>query len=367
MIEINKTLSRDIEVNKTLSRDIETIKKISLEILDKEDIISISLYGGYGRGEGSWVVEEIDGQIKVKPYNDYDIALVVKKKFSLQKLRQLESELLNCLDVKWIDLCQYTVSNLKFFNTTIKNYDFKYASKRIYGEMDVLAYIPSMDVKSISLKDVETLYITRLWTLVGSFPKKGLIKMSKDEEMFFRNQMAKAILAVVDSVLVLNKEYDASYKKRVQKLVNFSRDDELLELAEWALDEKLFPKSEGMDEGEIKNLYSKVNKLFFRYFYLSLSKYYKKTIRTPEDIDKFIIYNPIDLVKRKIKKVVFNDNRAELHMHLSILQGYIAYYYFDMTGDRIQNIRSIMEREFTYTSSDIDDIRMKVANLRTDV
>ena len=49
----------------------------------------------------------------------------------------------------------------------------------------MLRYIPNMDVKSITLKDIETLYITRIWTLVGSFSKKGLVKMKYDEEMFF--------------------------------------------------------------------------------------------------------------------------------------------------------------------------------------
>lgn len=357
----------ELEIEKSLNRDIETIKEISLSLLDKENIISIYLYGGYGRGEGSWVLEEINGQISAKPYNDYDIAFIVKKKIPNEKLRQLESEFKKNLDVKWIDLDQYTTLNLKLFNTTIKNYDFKYASKWIYGNKDVLKNIPSIDSKSITLKDVETLYLTRIWTLVGSFPKNGLMKMLKDEKMFFRNQMAKCILAIVDNILVLNKEYDASYKKRVEKIKNYTNDIELLELSRWALEEKLFPKCEGMDASEIKRLYKKVNKLFFKYFYSTLSIYYKKIIECPEDIDKFIIYNPIDLIKRKIKKVVFNDSRRELHMYLSILQGYIAYYYFDMTEDRIQNIRSIMEREFSYTSSDIDDIRLKVANLRADV
>jgi len=352
---------------KVLNRDIEKIKKITLDNLDKENIISIYLYGGYGRGEGSWVIEEVDGQSRVRPYNDYDIALVVKKKFSIDKLRKLENELKNNLDVKWIDLSQYTVLNLKLFNVTIKNYDFKYASKWIYGEKGVLENIPNMNSKSISLKDVEILYITRLWTLVGSFPKEGLIKMPKDEEMFFRNQMAKGILAIVDNILVLHKEYDASYKRRVQKLVDYSQDNKLLELAQWALDEKLFPKSKGMSAREINDLYYDVNRLFFKYFYSTLSKYYKDGINIPEDIDKYIIYNPLDLIKRKIKKFVFNDDRRELHMYLAILQGYIAYYYFDMTEKHLQKISSIMEQKFSFASRDIDDIRLKVAQLRAEL
>lgn len=352
------------EINEALSCDIEIINNLVLSILDEKNIISIYLYGGYGRGEGSWRLEKVNGQLKARPYNDYDIALIVKKKFNLKELRQLENELKKHLDVKWIDLSQYKIINLKTFRATIKNYDFKYASKWIYGDKKVLDNIPKIDRKSIKLKDVETLYITRLWTLIGSFPLAGLTKMSKEEEMFFRNQMAKCILAIIDNILVLNKEYDASYRIRVEKIKNFSDDVDLIELSRWALEEKLFPKSEGMTEKEIVELYKKVHGLFFKYFYSTLSLYYRKHIKRPEDMDKHIIYNLEDLVIRKIKKLFLNDNRRQLNMYLSILQGYIAYYYFDMDNECLKKISSIMEKKFNFISNDIDELRLKVADLR---
>jgi hypothetical protein len=120
-----------------------------------------------------------------------------------------------------------------------------------------------------------------------------------------------------------------------------------------------------MDTSEIERLYKQVNKLFFKYFYSTLSLYYKKTIECPEDIDKYIIYNPMDLIKRKIKKIVFRDGRRELYMHLSILQGYLAYYYFDMKDEYIKKIRRVMEQKFNFYSDNIDEIRLKVAELRT--
>ena len=355
------------ETSIALKSDIEKIIKISLTQLDKENIISIYLYGGYGRGEGSWIIEEINGLREVKPFNDYDIALIVKKKFSLEKLRQLEGELKKHLDVKWIDLSQYTKLKLKFFKVRIQNYDFKYASKWIYGRKDMLECIPKMDVKSITLKDVEILYITRLWTLVGSFPKEGLIQMSTEKEMFFRNQMAKGILAIVDCVLVLNKEYDPSYRKRVKKLSNFTNDNKLIEIANWALDEKLQPRSVGMTNRQVHDLYTNVKKLFFKYFYSTLGRYYNSEISKPEDIYNFIKYNPINLIKEKIKKVIFNDNRHELHMYLVNLQGYIAFYYFDMTAERLQMIQLIMEKRFSFSSNNLDEIRLKVADLRANL
>jgi len=354
-----------IEIENSLKRDIEIIKETSLSLLNRDNIVSIYLYGGYGRDEGSWVLEQENGKTTAKPYNDYDIALIVKSKFSHAELRELENEIKKKVEVKWVDLSQYTALNLKLFKPTIKNYDFKYASKWIYGDKNVLANIPEMDSSLITLKDVEILYITRLWTLVGSFPKDGLVAMPRVEEMFFRNQMAKCILAIVDNLLVVNKAYDASYKKRVEILPSHTSDSELIELAKWALDEKLFPKSLGMDASEIESLYRKVNKLFFKYFYSTLSSYYKAGIERPEDMDKHIIYNPIDMAKRLVKKIVFKDKRGELNMHLSILQGYLAYYYFDMSESQTKKIQVVMAEKFDFNSSCIDEIRLKVAELRT--
>jgi len=355
------------EINKALSRDIEVIKSISIKYLDPENIISIYLYGGYGRDEGSWVIEKIGGQPKVRPYNDYDIAIIVKKKISLTKMRSLENKLKENLDIKWVDLCQYSKLNLKLFKVSIKNYDFKYASKWIYGRKDILRHIPNMDVKSITLKDIETLYITRIWTLIGSFSEKGLEKMQYDEEMFFRNQMAKCILAIVDCVLVINKEYDPSYKKRVEKFSSISSDKKLVDLAQWALDEKLFPRTVGMTSEEINNLYQSVHRLFFLHMYSSLSIYYKTKIDKPEDMYHQIMYNPIELIKEKIKKYFFNDNRRELNKYLVILQGHIGYYYFNMSDERLKMLSSIMKSRFSFYSNDLDKIRLKVAQLRVEL
>ena len=168
-------------------------------------------------------------------------------------------------------------------------------------------------------------------------------------------------------VLVLNKEYDPSYKKRVQKLSNFSTDNQLLDLANWALDEKLRPRAIGMTNDQVNEFYVNVNRLFFKYFYLNLSSYYKSDIKKPEDIDNYIIYNPTRLLKEKIKKIIFNDNRHELNKYLIILQGYIAFYYFEMTDKRLQMIQLIMEKRFSFSSNNLDEIRLKVADLRANL
>ena len=249
MQELNEIIER------TLRRDIDTIIKNIFSVIEKKDVISIYLYGGYGRGEGSWVIDNSNtSQLKVSPYNDYDIAIVVKRRLPKTHLRKIENNLKDILEVRWIDICQYTLVGLKRFKSTIKNYDFKYASKWIYGNKNILDLIPCIDPRNISSKDIETLYVTRIWTLLGSFPKDGFFNLSIEQEMFFRNQMAKSVLAIVDAILVHNKAYDWSYRNRVSNLKLYTNDQTLLALAEWALEEKLFPKYKEM-QGERRSKY----------------------------------------------------------------------------------------------------------------
>lgn len=47
---------------------------------------AVILYGGYGRGEGSWIYDNE----KWKPYNDYDIVVIVKKRLNNIKYQNLE-------------------------------------------------------------------------------------------------------------------------------------------------------------------------------------------------------------------------------------------------------------------------------------
>ena len=54
-------------------------------------------------------------------------------------------------------------------------------------------------------------------------------------------------------------------------------------------------------------------------------------------------------------------------MYLIILQGYIAFYYFDMNKQCLNKLQKIMKSRFSFISNDIDDIRIKVAQLRVEL
>ena len=77
---------------------IENIKSLNTKFT------SVILNGGYGRDEGSWIIEN-DGT--VRPYNDYDIVLVLRDKISQKKINHLRKEVAQILGIQWVDIDQY--------------------------------------------------------------------------------------------------------------------------------------------------------------------------------------------------------------------------------------------------------------------
>ena len=104
--------------------------------------IAIILYGSYGRGEGAWYDDKFGSKL---PYNDYDILIILKSLISKIELKRIKKSLHKEINIKWIDLSQKTEKNIKNLNSSIFNYDLKYASKVIYGDTKItlLAYFKS--------------------------------------------------------------------------------------------------------------------------------------------------------------------------------------------------------------------------------
>ena len=74
-------------INIRLERDLQLIVNDILAALPKAPL-AIVLYGGYGRGEGAWFINEAG---EVSPYNDYDIDIISNERIDssvISKLRQ---------------------------------------------------------------------------------------------------------------------------------------------------------------------------------------------------------------------------------------------------------------------------------------
>jgi hypothetical protein len=350
-------------IKERFNEDISIIKKVLSSLLG-DNLDSAFLYGGYGRDEGSWFIIENNLGVEVKPYNDYDIAIIVKKKISNNMIKRLEENLKKFIDIKWIDIAQYRKTDLKSLPSLIKNYDLKYASKFLLGDDKIFDLIPDINSKKLSLKDVEILFFTRIWTLIGSFDICGLKPMKAEKETFFRNQMAKAVLAVVDCFLLQRKAYQASYKDRVASLQKLSDDKKLNELAKWALSEKLFPRNTGLNVEELEELYDDVNELYFKYFFQGLSKYWGRNIKSVYSIKRFTLFSPINMIKRLLSNTVIKNKNRDKILINNILQVYIAWYYRRRRDKESLFIEKNLLQLFNKRKQTINEMRLYIANKR---
>ena len=348
-------------------KDIQLI--ISAIIKECPKLISIILYGGFGRDEGS-IIEVGDSYI---PYNDYDVLLVVNNKVPSKTVSDLRIQLARDIGIRWVDISQKSTKELNKLCPSIFNYDLKYATKVIYGDESILSLIPSMQSSELPLVEGEVLFITRLWTLLGCLDDKGFnIDRSDDEVRFFRNQMAKAVLSVVDVLLLPKKAYNSSYRYRVQHFTDlYPEKEELCELSQWALEEKLFPKDTSMTGQEIEQLYSKVHRYYFYEMYVLLSKYYNTPIENPEKIEAIWKWKPDKIINRIGSIIIRWNFKKKRQLSVNIAQLYIACAYREKNIDKnylnignnlIKKLNKNISTELTW-----DEARVEIARLRMEV
>lgn len=133
------------KADKKVQQDIDIIKKIIIERLNP---ISIILFGGFGRGEGSFIIENR----KILPLNDYDLYVITKKKVPDRILDEIGKECskaigrgglefyetpLEVYDKNkffHVDLRCLTPNQLRRLKKINRTYELKHASTVIYGE-----------------------------------------------------------------------------------------------------------------------------------------------------------------------------------------------------------------------------------------
>ncbi len=287
------------------------------------DLTAIILYGGFGRGEGSWYQDEGGAW---KPYNDYDVKIVSPRAVPARSLRALAKRLAAEIGIKWVDLGHLCPGQMREMRPSILNYDFKHASKVIYGDPSVLDLIPEMEASALPMKEAQILFFTRLYTFIGSLDENGLdADLAGDASRFFRNQMAKAILAVVDVLLLSKGAYDSSYRKRVERVgVLYPDKEELLGLSRWALQEKLRPQAPRMTADEVRALYAMIHEHYLREMYHALSLRFSRSIGGPQDIEFCMKWRPTHLAKRLFWLARFRGLHMERQLSVMLAQCYLA-------------------------------------------
>lgn len=302
----------------------ETHKRIIIETCLKHSPATeaIILYGSYGRGEGSWYQGEKGNW---SPYNDYDIIVLTDSKKHNDLVQLIENELLHKLPIKWVDISLKSKRDLRSLKPTIANFDLKHASSCLYGDASYTEAIPEIDSKTLPLREGLTLYFTRLYALLSaSGPNPFQQQLEKEDARYFRNQLAKASLAAIDAKLLLQGEYYPSYIERQKRFSDRSSDENEIRHSEWALAEKLTPKSTPTSPEAALGLQRKTNSFFFTQMRPLLSNLFGHEIKTAQDLSSQLKYHRTQLLRRAKWTLSPQGRTLKRRLYNNIAMGFLA-------------------------------------------
>ncbi|MFH1249395.1 MAG: hypothetical protein V1660_04550 [archaeon] len=242
------------KANKVVETHMGIIKKIIIKDINP---ISIILFGGFGRGEGSF--EIIRG--KINPLNDYDMYVITKNKISEDLLEEIGMKCSNAIGKGGKEFAETPFSNYdknEFFHVDLRcirynelkrlmrinrTYELKYGSTIIYGE-DVRKLIK---IDSLPLSESFRYLINPACQLIlcmDSRRFKGGFK--KDERQFAMHHIVKTYLACASSLLISEGKFEPNYRRTNEavKKIYGTRFPELVKRIDEATNLKINPKKE---------------------------------------------------------------------------------------------------------------------------
>jgi len=227
----------DDHVNKDLQHIVERIRQVS----SAREII---LGGGFGRGEGSVIIE----QNEIRPVNDYDLFVIVPDDDN-NDFRSLGKIIAPEIKIRLLDIIPVKDSVLSTLPSTQFYYDMKYGGRHLWGE-NLLETVPMYKEGHIDHDAGRTILINRLICAIEAFSEDFESRSILEEEEFFLiNQTGKVVSSCIEAQLIFKNKYHHSIRER-QKIFEslFPGKERLIKLNRRATEFKLRPsRSPGFD------------------------------------------------------------------------------------------------------------------------
>jgi hypothetical protein len=228
------TVYNDERVDNAIALDLKLIVE---RVTSALPVRSIILGGGFGRGEGSVIVDE-NG---IQPVNDYDLFLVIPDDVEVD-LRPLSKDLANKIGIRLLDLIPIKYSALSSLPASQIYYDLKHGGRHLWGE-NVIELMPSYKNGDVEPESGKTLLLNRLICAIEAFSENFEKRtMTSDEVFFLVNQTGKVVSACVESLLIKKSKYHHSSRERRKIFAReFPYKIELQRLNEYATEFKIRP------------------------------------------------------------------------------------------------------------------------------
>ncbi len=227
-LNMRYTKNKSKRVEDYLNEKIEIITDIIRKRIP--DTIGIIMGGGFGKGEGSVVVENKE----VILINDFDMYVVAKKEYDEDIINDIAQEASRKIGKKgissfvkfnknrpllkdffYIDLKVIPIDYLKKLPPMVKFYDLRNSSKIVYGK-NTLNKIPDFKPDDLPIAEGARLLLNRMSHLVQHFYSSFLTKNVKENDhQIFLLHTIKTYTDACGALLILSKKYEATYSKRL--------------------------------------------------------------------------------------------------------------------------------------------------------
>ena len=225
-------------VEAKIEQDIASIKNEIIREGKRRGIVSLILYGGFARGEGSAIIEGDN----IRPLNDYDFMAVSSHPLPAYKsFRKFIQGMNSRISGYTIDVMIRPLWFMKRRHASVFFYEMKNSGKVLWGK-DVLSLMPEIDPNKIPISDgIRTLF-NRLMSLLEAY--------AAEDRKFVVYQCNKAVLTCMEILLLQAKKCHWSYKERLAVFKSifeksfpglFKELPGFMDMAEKATRFKLFP------------------------------------------------------------------------------------------------------------------------------
>ena len=200
------------------------LNKIINSFVKDVDIISIILFGGFGKGEGS--VQFVKG--KPVPFNDFDLYIVTKRKLSDKELDKISINASKKIGVGGLEIAYYPEEGYhakKFFHVDVRcipyndlsklmsiqrYYELKYGGQVIYGDKNVLNRIKEIKAKNIPLSEGLRNLSNKIHTMLLGLRKS----YNEDQRKALIFWSYKCYISICEALLILDRKFAPSVLKR---------------------------------------------------------------------------------------------------------------------------------------------------------
>ncbi len=208
------------KADKKIEKD---LKKVNEVIIKELNPISIILFGGLGKGEGSLYKGEL--------FNDIDMYVVTKEKVPEKRLEEvgiMASKAINAGGIEFIEKSDELYDAKKFFHVdlrcikyseipklkkTTRAFEIKYSSQILYGK-DIRPLI-KVEKKDLSLSEgIRHLFNKSCFLLMTVDERRLKGKFLKDEKKYLIYHCVKTFLGCAEALLLAKKDDAPTYSGR---------------------------------------------------------------------------------------------------------------------------------------------------------